>query len=782
MHHFRLQAGIPRAPRSANGKTFFVLVAASIISAGCGTTPEAYLQRGNRFFDAGKYDDADIQYRKAIQKQPSFGEAHYRLALVELKKNKPSDGLQELRAAIQSSPDNEPAIAKLCELNIFLYKADRAHSTQFYQEAVKAKDQLLARNIDGFDALRLQGALALIDRKPHEAAEYLRKANAAKPGDLETALGLARALVADNQTQAAFDFAQGLIRKDKTFGKTYDFLYEQYRAVGKTDDAESILKLKVANNPGKADFILELARYYAAASRPAEMKATLQRMLDRSADFPDSRMRVGDFYNSLGKLDEAARLYQEGLGASPKDPSSWRKRLIRLLAAQRKFPEALQQLDAILKARPDDPESKLSRAQIWLEEGKPEHLDPAIAELRAQIQLKPQQPVLRYQLGLALSRKDDPGGALREWMAAAGMNRNYLPPRFALATLELSQGRTQEALQKSEEILAVEPANADARLLNAVCLTAAGRFSEARGKLNRLISDFPQSLKARYRLGVLAITERKYGEAEDIFRELQKNAAGNPQVIAGLVDAYRGQNQSGRAMQLLQDELKRSPNAQPLRGLLAQFAAVLGNPDLAIEQYRQMLLADPKSADIRIAMGQAYETKGDYASALPVFEKAAQTDANSVMASLKLAGALEMAGRTNEAKASYRHALALQPDDPRALNNLAFLMLETGESVDEPLKLAQRGLRFADDPTMKNSLEDTVGWAYLKKKMYDAAIQTFQSLVKADPANATFHYHLGTALYEKGDKRQARVELESALAAKAALGDEQKIRELLTHL
>jgi tetratricopeptide (TPR) repeat protein len=782
MHYIRRQAGFPGAPVSAIRKASFALVAASIISAGCGATPEAYLQRGNRFFDAGKYDDADIQYRKAIQKQPTFGEAHYRLALVELKKDKSFDALEDLRAAVQFSPDNESAIAKLGELSIFFYNADSAHSTQFYREAVQAKDQLVARNVGGFDALRLQGALAMIDRKPHEAVEYLRKANAVKPGDLETALGLARALAADHQTQAALDFAQGLIRKYKTFGKTYDFLYEQYRAAGKRDDAENILKLKVANNPGQADFILELARYYAAASKPAEMQATLQRMLDRSADFPDSRMRVGDFYSSLGKLDQAARLYQEGLAASPKNPVSWRKRLIPLLAAQRKFPEALQQVDTLLKARPDDPESKLVRAQIWLEEGKPENLDPAIVELRAQIHLKPREPVLHYQLGLALSRKDDRVGTLREWTAAAGMNRSYLPPRFALASLELSQGRPQEALQKSEEILAVEPANPAARLLNAVCLTSAGRFSEARNKLNRLISDFPQSPNARYQLGVLAISERKYGEAEDIFRELQKNVAGNPKVIAGLVDAYRGQNQSGRAMQLLQDELKRSSNAQPLRGLLARFAADWGNPDLAIEQYRQMLLADPKSVDIRLAMGQAYETKGDYASAVPVFEKAAQTDAKSEMASLKLAGALGEAGRTNEAKASYRRALALQPDDPRAMNSLAFLMLETGESVDDAMKLAQRGLRFADDPRMKNSLEDTLGWAYLKKRMYDAALQTFQSIVKADPSNATFHYHLGTALYEKGDKRQARIELESALAAKPVPGDEPKIRELLTHL
>jgi tetratricopeptide (TPR) repeat protein len=109
-------------------------------------------------------------------------------------------------------------------------------------------------------------------------------------------------------------------------------------------------------------------------------------------------------------------------------------------------------------------------------------------------------------------------------------------------------------------------------------------------------------------------------------------------------------------------------------------------------------------------------------------------------------------------------------------------MLDSGESPDEALKLAQRGLQVVRDPGLKASLSDTVGWAYLKKKMYDEAVQTFQSLVKANGQNATFRYHLGAALYEKGDKQRARAELQAALAAKPTPGDEPKIKELMAKL
>jgi tetratricopeptide (TPR) repeat protein len=767
------------ASRSAS---LILLALVLLIACGCGRSPQTYVARGNRLADAGKYPDAVLEYRKALQKAPGLGEAYYRLGLAQIKENLRADAYSSLRRASELMPGDDRVWGTLGDLSLRLYNADARHPEQLYDQAAKAADRLLSANPGGFDGNRIKGAIALVDRKPEIAIDFLRKAEKARPGDPEATLGLARELAMVNQAQAGLDLALGLIRKDKTFGPAYDFLFAQYQAAGKTQEAEDILKLKVSNNPENADFLLELARYYAAASKPAEMNAALQRMLDRPADFPDGRIRVGDFYSSQGKLDEAIHLYREGAAASPKDATSFRKRLVRLLAGQRKFPEALEQADTILKTKPDDQETKLARAAIWLEEGKPESLDPALTELRAQVRIKPRDPVLHYQLGLALFRKGDPDGALREWTASAGMNRSYLPPRLSSTSLELAQGRPLEALRISEEILAIEPANADARLLNAVCLIRAVRLPEARNALNRLISDSPRNLNARYQLGVLAISEGKYAEAERIFQELQNAAAGNPQVIAGLARAYQGRNQSGQAIQLLQDELKRSPKSQSLRGLLAGVAAVSGNPDLAIEQYKQMMLADPKSVEILIALGRAYETKGDYAAAESVFAKAAQTDPKSVMASLKLASTLWKAGRTTESKAAYRRALLLQPDDPRALNNLAFLMLDTGESVDEALQLAQRGLRFADDPALKNSLRDTVGWAYLKKKMYDPALQTFQTLVASNPANATFHYHLGAVLYARGDKRQARVELESALTDKPAPGDEPKIRDLLNHL
>ena len=759
------------------------LVIVSIaITVGCGGTPESYVERGNHFADSGKYEDAALQYQKALQKAPKLGEAHYRLGLVDLKRNRPGSAYPELQRAADLMPGNDEVLARLGVLSLSIYNADPRRPRQLYDQAAKAADQLLHKNAGSFDGNLLKGALAMIDRKPADAVDYLRKAVQEKPKDNDAQLGLARALAQDNQAPAGVSLALDLIQKDKTFGAAYDFLYEQYQASGRAADAENILKLKVSNNPKQAAFILELARSYAAAQKPPEVNATVQKLTGDPADFPDGRKLAGDFYISVGRPDEALRQYQEGLKAKPKDQTIYRKRIVAIFAAQRKWPEALQLLEVVLKDKPDDQEAKLSRALLWLDEGKPENLDPAIAELRAQVTKKPQDATLHFQLGGALARKNDQDGARREWSTAAQKNSGYLPPRFSLVQMDLAQGKGQDALQVAEQIIAVAPRDARARLLYAASLTAAGQYQRARTELNRLATQFPQSPQVQFRMGVLAIADHKYKEAEDIYRKLEGTSAGDPQVLTGLAEAYKGENESGKALQVLQDEVKRNPKSALLRRVLARFAGAAGKYDIAVEQYKQLAAEAPRDADIQIALASAYNASGDHNAAIAVLEKVLETNPKSETGALALARTLYSAGRMNDAKAGYRRVLAIQPNNPTALNDLAWLIADSGENLDEALAFAQRGLHNAGDPGVKNALSDTLGWIYLKKNAPDSALQMFQSLVAGNPGNSTYRYHLGAAFEQKGEKQKARTELQAALAAKPDPAEEPKIRALLARL
>src|SRR5260370_8658175 len=75
-------------------------------STSCGRDPNVvkarYLQNGNKYFERGKYKEASIMYRTALQKDMKYGDAHYRLALTELKLDQPVAAVGELRRAVES--------------------------------------------------------------------------------------------------------------------------------------------------------------------------------------------------------------------------------------------------------------------------------------------------------------------------------------------------------------------------------------------------------------------------------------------------------------------------------------------------------------------------------------------------------------------------------------------------------------------------------------------------------------------------------------------------------
>jgi len=86
-----------------------VVVALVVLLAACGRSAEHYVSLGNGFFDHGELEDAALNYRKAIQQDANYGEAHYRLGLCSLKQEKGQEALQALQRAVELMPANTDA-------------------------------------------------------------------------------------------------------------------------------------------------------------------------------------------------------------------------------------------------------------------------------------------------------------------------------------------------------------------------------------------------------------------------------------------------------------------------------------------------------------------------------------------------------------------------------------------------------------------------------------------------------------------------------------------------
>ena len=102
---------------------------------------------------------------------------------------------------------------------------------------------------------------------------------------------------------------------------------------------------------------------------------------------------------------------------------------------------------------------------------------------------------------------------------------------------------------------------------------------------------------------MLDLNEKKFKEAAESFLKLLQKDPRNARAISGLVQAEAAQNQLEKALQLLRQELDKSPGSESLRLLFADVEVALGKVDPAIEQYQRLLIMSPRSAQYHLSLG-----------------------------------------------------------------------------------------------------------------------------------------------------------------------------------
>ena len=131
-----------------------------------------------------------------------------------------------------------------------------------------------------------------------------------------------------------------------------------------------------------------------------------------------------------------------------------------------------------------------------------------------------------------------------------------------------------------------------------------------------------------------------------------------------------------------------------------------------------------------------------------------------------------MERKIEDGLAEFRAALKLDPNNPTALNDLGYYMLEAKQNPEEALGYIQRAV--AARPADPNIL-DSLGWAYFKLSKYD---QAEKYLVEASEKtkSATNFEHLGD-LYDKLAKKDlALTNWRKSLALLTEPGDVARLK------
>ncbi len=498
----------------------------------------------------------------------------------------------------------------------------RATSLRFYQQASQFITELLNKDPNSFYGLRLKGYLAIADNKPKEAIENFRRANQIRPDQPDVISLLVQNLFRDGQSQAGESLATVFLDAHKNYGPLYDILYAHFMDLKLPTEAENVLKRKIANNPKNSFFVTQLCRHYWSIGKREQATPWLSQITSRPQEFPEGHLDAANFFAENRDWNDAAIEYEAGIRSNPTNKLTYQKRLATVFLSAGKRLEAEKVLDEILKDHSDDDDAHASRAILRLASGTPAGSGPRIVDLKFLVGKQPGNLKYAYQLGRAYELKRADEAAKAQYLAILRLASSDIPTLDSLSHLYLREQRYSDAKRYSDQWLAVDALNPSARLVRSASLAGLGDLRQTRAVLTSLIHDYPKLEGAYLQLGLLDIQEKRYDDAEVVFRKHYQPGQGDLRLLKGMLEMYAARAQWDKGIRVIEKELEAFPQSVELRRLLAETAGRGSRFDLAIEQYQKLQQMQPAATDIPFQLGLLYDAKGQFDQAIAQFQAA----------------------------------------------------------------------------------------------------------------------------------------------------------------
>ncbi len=180
-------------------------------------------------------------------------------------------------------------------------------------------------------------------------------------------------------------------------------------------------------------------------------------------------------------------------------------------------------------------------------------------------------------------------------------------------------------------------------------------------------------------------------------------------------------------------------------------------------------------------LGVLLERDGDLRGALTQYQLARKKDPDLVLAYINAGNVLVKMNELIEAEQLYRQALEREPDQPQALNNMAWVLLLRGEKPAGAITLLERAIEV--DAENRYRYLDSLGWALYRDGRIEEAAQTLARALEETPPAEDYllgetHYHLGLICLERGEKQAADEHFRKSLEIYPSPEREAEINEM----
>jgi len=259
----------------------------------------------------------------------------------------------------------------------------------------------------------------------------------------------------------------------------------------------------------------QIGRVYTKLGKLDSARYAFQKSIAVDSAFATAYLRLAELYKQEGDLTQALQWARQGLQREPEN-LNYRYFIGALLVLNNQLPEAVTELEAVIKARPWHywANYNLGQALVRLgrhEEGK-RYLSKAeslqaelknIQDWENLVENNPDQLMLWVNYGEALHRAGRMDEAIEAFQVALAIEPRFMALENNLAILYIMRGDTAKAVAHYQSILQRQPALSEAWLNLGVVYARGGKFEAARKAWENVLKYAPNDSTAKAYLAKL---------------------------------------------------------------------------------------------------------------------------------------------------------------------------------------------------------------------------------------------------------------------------------------
>jgi len=746
-------------------RTQLALVAAlvSMLSAGCSRSAQDYVARGDAQLKQGNEAAAVLEYRNAVQKDPRLAPARHKLAEIYLRQGNASAALAEYVRAADLLPNDANAQLRAGTL---LGLARRFEEARARAEKVLAIDP---KNVNAI-VLRANALAGLTDLEG--AVEQMQLAVSLDPqAGIQTNLGAIQAARGHlPEAEAAFRQAVATDPKSVTAHVALGrFLW----SAGKRADAEDALKAAVALGPADALANQWMAAFYVQSGRAPEAEAHLKKIME-VANTADTKLALADYYRGMRRATEAIDVLEK-LSAEPRSWALAKSKIAEIQFAEGKKDDAFRTASDVIAKEPSLAQAYVVRGQLLLADDR---VDEALRDGQAAVKLEGRNAAAHFLLGKVHDARHDLDAAAAAYSEVLKLNPRASNAQVQLAVVEMQRNSLPAATQLAEQASAMDPGklNVSAQLVVARSLLLRGDLARAAAVTQALEKQAAGIPAVQTQVGMLALAKGDRAAARVAFEKALASKAPLMEPLTALVALDVGEGKPAAARARVEERLKQTPANSLVLALAGRTWASTGDMAKGEQFLKRAIEADSSNFDAYGDLARLYLAQNKMDAAIAEFDKAAARRPRDAGPATMAALILQTQGKEAEARRRYERLVEVDPRAAVASNNLAYFYARDNQQLDRALQLAQAAKAQVPDHPEVN---DTLGFVYLKKQLPMLAIPPLKIAIEKNPRNPSFHYHLGLAYSQIGDKASARLSLEKALNINADFAGADEARKVL---